>query len=375
MRLSMKEEQKKTVRQIRRKRALITSVVIVVCAGVVMLGLSLYGKYRMRKIPALSFQEALAYTTKENDDAVITVGIIKGGQISYTVYGANGKELPQALHTYEIGSLTKTFTAAMISKAVREERIDIRETIDRYLPLPEGNAYPTIEELLTHTSGYQSEYFEIPMISNFFTGRNDFYGITREMLLRKAGELNLPEEEYPFSYSNYGYAVLGLVLEAVYERDYTTLMNAFLQEELHLANTRISNQNGDLGKYWDWNSNDAYLSAGAITSDISDMLSYAQMLLDQYAYFADCQKSLKEIHASTEQNKMIGIRLDAIGMAWIIDRENGIIWHNGGTGDYNSYLGFIPETGAAVVVLSNLSPNYRIPATVLGIKALTELNN
>ena len=63
------------------------------------------------------------------------------------------------------------------------------------------------------------------------------------------------------------------------------------------------------------------------------------------------------------------IHMDEIGMAWIIDRENGFIWHNGGTGHYNSYLGFCPETGTSVVVLSNLPPNDRIPATVLGIKS------
>ena len=55
--------------------------------------------------------------------------------------------------------------------------------------------------------------------------------------------------------------------------------------------------------------------------------------------------------------------------------KNNIIWHNGGTGNYNSYLGFNPETGTAVVVLSNLVPNYRVPATVLGVKLLLELDN
>lgn len=258
---------------------------------------------------------------------------------------------------------------------IREEKVDINATIDQYLDLPKGNSYPTIEELLTHTSGYKGFYFESPMVSNFFKGRNDFYGITKDMVISKAGKLNLTDEEYKFNYSNYGYAVLGLILEAVYERDYATLMNEFVQEELKLANTQISNQSGDLGKYWDWNSDDAYLSAGALTSDITDMLSYAQMQLDSVEYFADCQKSLKEINASTEQYKMMGIQMDEIGMSWIIDKENGIIWHNGGTGDYNSYLGFCPETGVAVVVLSNLSPNYRIPATVLGVKLLKELEN
>jgi hypothetical protein len=55
----------------------------------------IYGKVQMRKLPGLTFAEALEYTTKNNPDAVITVGIIKNGTASYKVYGENGKELPR----------------------------------------------------------------------------------------------------------------------------------------------------------------------------------------------------------------------------------------------------------------------------------------
>ena len=67
--------------------------------------------------------------------------------------------------------------------------------------------------------------------------------------------------------------------------------------------------------------------------------------------------------------------MDSIGAAWIWDDVHGIVWHNGGTGHYNSYLGFDPERKIAVVILSNLAPNDRIPATVLGIKLLLELQS
>lgn len=354
-----------------RKKLLAALIIAAICAGLILAALMIYSRNQMGKIPGLSFQDALAYTTKNNDNAIITVGIIRDGNASYTVYGANGRELSPELHIYEIGSLTKTFTASMVSKAVREGKMDLSSSIDQYIPLPEGNNYPTIEELLTHTSGYKGYYFEWPMVSNFLYGRNDFYGITKDMVIRKASEISLPGE-YGFNYSNYGYAVLGVILENVYGSHYKALINQFLQMELNLAHTQISEQNGDLGKYWTWNDEDAYLPAGAITSDITDMLAYAQMLLDQYEYFADCQVSLREIDASTEQYKTLGIHMDKIGMAWIIDSENNIIWHNGGTDEYNSYLGFDPQTGTAVVVLSNLSPGYRIPATVLGVKALNE---
>lgn len=357
-----------------KKKTLIIIVSIILCVSLAVGGLAIYAGHQLSILPDLTFKEALAYTTQNNPDAVISVGVIKDGEMSYTVYGKNGEELPADLHTYEIGSLTKTFTAALINQAITLEKINLDNTINSYLSLPDGNQYPTIEELLTHTSGYKGYYFESPMIFNFLTGKNDFYGITKEMLLNKVSKLNMNKDSYDFNYSNFGYAVLGLVLESVYDTDYPTLVNDFAQNKLGLKNTKISQKNGDLANYWDWKNEDAYLSAGAITSDISDMLLYAKMQLENNPYFSRCHKSLAVVNATSDSNKAMNICIDEVGMAWIIDNENEIIWHNGGTGDYNSYLGFNPETGTAVVVLSNLPPSYRIPATILGIKLLNELN-
>lgn len=60
-------------------------------------------------------------------------------------------------------------------------------------------------------------------------------------------------------------------------------------------------------------------------------------------------------------------------MAWMIVRENHIIWHNGGTDNYNCYMGFNVKTHTGVIIISNLSPSYRILATVLGVKLLMEI--
>ena len=359
----------------KRRKAIIVAAVCVVLAVFVLLGLQQYGKHLMDRIPELSFQEALEYTTKDNETAIITVGIIKDGQASYTVYGADGQELPAGLHTYEIGSLTKTFTALMISKAVQENKINIDDTIDQYLPLPAGNTYPSIKELITHTSGYKSYYFESPMIVNFLKSRNDFFGITKDMVFEKVSSLNMTVEEYGFSYSNFGYAVLGLILEEVYGQSYTELMNQYIRDDLGLTGTIVSDGSGDLNGYWDWQEDDAYLSAGALTSNIEDMLSYAQMQLEGKAYFGQTHETLAEINASPAEQQKIDVYMDTIAMAWIIDEHNGFFWHNGGTDNYNCYLGFDPDTATAVVVLSNLSPDDRIPGTVLGIKLLQSLNN
>ena len=118
---------------------IIIAVILVVMTMVC--GFAIYGNYQMSKIPGLSFKDCLNYTLKGNDNAVITVGIIKDGQASYTVYGKDGAEMPQAEHTYEIGSLTKTFTAALIEKAIIDGKINLDDTIDKYLDILIFNLY------------------------------------------------------------------------------------------------------------------------------------------------------------------------------------------------------------------------------------------
>lgn len=336
-------------------------------------GLSIYGNIMMAKVPGLSFDEALDYTLNDSENGIITVGIIQNGQATYTVYGKNAQILPNVAYTYEVGSLTKTLTATLIARAVLEGKISLEDTIDQYLDLPDGTIYPTIEALLTHTSGYKSTYFETPMIGNFFHGRNDYYGVTKDQVMHRIESIRLKNKVYEFQYSNFGYATLGLVLEAVYGEDYTKLVNDFVQNDLGMEHTRIADQSGDLDHYWDWQSHDAYLPAGALLSTMDDMLKYAEFQLENQSYFALTHEQLKTIDATSKKNAMMDIRMDAIGMAWIIDEEHQIIWHNGATGHFNSYLGFDPERGIAVVILSNLSPNERIPATVLGVKWMEEM--
>lgn len=351
-------------------------IVIVSCLSLLLIAFLVYvfiGISQMKKVPSLSFKDALEYTTKDNKEALITVGVIKDGVAEFKVYGENGKEVENNEYTYEIGSITKTITALMLKKGEMEGKLNLEDSIDMYLSLPEGDNYPKIIDLLTHTSGYKPYYFETPMIKNFFKGRNDFYGINGEMVKERIGKINLDKESYGFSYSNFGFAVLGLVLESVYGESWKTLAEDFLLNELGLENTHVSVGKGELGHNWQWREDDAYLSAGAVTSNISDMLKYAGYYLEEDELFGECQESVKTINASSSAYRTMGINMDQIGLSWIIDKENGIIWHNGGTGHYNSYIGFSKENNTAVVILSNLAPNYRIPATVLGLKLLMEL--
>lgn len=355
------------------KKAVIIIVSAVVVVAVVVIALAAYENYRMSLIPQMSVEDILEYTLKDNDSGVITIGTIKDGQTSYFVYGKNGDMLENDLHIYEIGSLTKTVTASLISKAVCEGKIDIDSPIDKYIELPEKEHYPTIRELLTHTSGYKPYYLEVPMIKYHFSHKNDFYGVGDSDIIKRLGKTDIADKDHPYNYSNFGYAVLGLVLENIYATEYTTLVNEYLHNELGMPNTKISEMDGDLGNYWDWQAGDTYLSAGGITSNIEDMLKYAQLQLDENGFIANSHEVLKLFDANNRSYESMGIRLDGAAYGWVYDSEGEILWHNGGTSNYNAYLAFSVKDNTAVAVLSNLAPSEKIPATVLGRKILGEL--
>lgn len=337
-------------------------------------GLAIYGASRSSKLSALSFQECLNYTLKDSKGAVVSVGVIRNGQSSVRVYGENAATISEEQQLFEIGSLTKTITAALIQQAIDEGLLHRSDTIGSVLQLPNLRYNPTLEQLLTHRSGYKGYYFASPMTKNFFLGSNSFYGVSRDSILARLETIRLTQKEYPFSYSNFGYAVLGLALEQVYQTDYVSLANSFVQNELGMSNTHISSGKDELQYGWDWSNTDAYRSAGALVSTMDDMLIYAdRMLKGDPSVLKEVCEPISSIDATNSRYASSGLRMDSIGSAWILDEQNGIFWHNGGTGNYSCYLGFDPQRQIAVVVLTNLAPSYRIPATILGAKLLLEL--
>lgn len=360
------------------------ALIAILCVMAVLLGIAggwygirLYSAHKLlRRMETMSFEESIQEALAGKTDARVTVGMIKDGQMTYAVYGADGKSLESEEYLYEVGSITKTMTAALTAQAIREDRLMLTDTIDKYLKIPAGKACPTIASLLTHTSGLDGEYYEWSMLPYLIhPEENPFRGLTRETILEEYRKTKLEsEKEFAFSYSNYGFALLGLVLEEAYGAEYTSLINDFLQNSLGMKNTHVSDGNADFEGDWIWESGDAYIPAGAVVSNITDMLLYADAQLGNDLNMTMCHAPLKRIDAGDEWDRMAGFGMDEIGMSWIIDTENGIIWHNGATGMHTSYLGFCPEKGTAVVVLSNLSQNEAIQTTTLGFKKLMEIS-
>ena len=328
----------------------------------------------LEDVTEMSSMEMIKYTTKGIKKAFVTVGIVNNGQLSYKVYGENGNELSQKEYIYEIGSITKTFTSILISKAIIDNKVNLDDSIDSFLNLPSNGYYPTIRRLLTHTSGYKSSYYEGFISTNFLNNGNSYYGTTETTLVNRIGTVKLENRDYPFEYSNFGMAILGLILKKIYNKDYSLLMNDFIKSELELNNTKISDGSGDLANYWIWDKGNPYIAAGALLSNITDMMQYAKMQIDEtQSYFSLSHNVLTKVNATPQNYSELGIRIDAVGSGWMIDTVNNIIWHNGGTSNYNSYLGFDKNKDIGVVVLSNMAPNFRNNSTLIGSKLLREL--
>lgn len=366
-------------RSLKKKRNTVITVVSLVMA-LVILGVSSYGAVIVKstvpfiKAAEMSAEEMIEYDVK-NSDNIISVAILRNGEITYATYGAKAEE--GTLYNYEIGSISKTFVGLVFSKLISENKVSLDDSISEYLALDKDTYYPTIGRLLTHTSGYQGYYFEASMIPNKLshTTTNDFYGVTKEQLLDRVKATRLEDRDYPFCYSNFGISVLGLVLEEIYDRSYTDIMNDYIQNELSLRNTAVAKQSGNLDGYWKWKPDDAYIPAGSVISDIQDMAKYLQICMTADGYIENTFHTVKAVDANNPTYVEFGIRIDSVGMTWMRDDENGYVWHNGSTTDFNSYFAFDREAGTGVVLLGNLGASERITLTVVGAQLMSELIN
>lgn len=324
-----------------------------------------------RQMAKLSAQEMIYRDTAGDKKTKIAVLTLADGKTSCRVYGRDGEVLPEADFDYEIGSITKTFTARLVARAVDEKRLALDDAISKYLALDDDTYYPTVRQLVTHTAGYKSYYFEKTMWTKIFSRGNGVRGVTKEMVLNRAKRTKLQDRTYPFRYSNFGYALLGLILEAVYEQDFTLLLNDFISEKIGGEGFSVATGEGNLKGYWQWNRDDAYIPAGGIIANLQGMDNYLRYCLadEELPY-----EQLADIGATPHLYKKLKIRLDAVAMAWIMDKERRVYWHNGGTGRFNSYMAFNRETKTGVVVLGNLSPSQKIPMTAIGARLMADLS-
>lgn len=321
----------------------------------------------------------------------IAVGVIEGKKTSVLGYGRVSKDSeakPRGDTVYEIGSITKVFTAFILADLAQEGIVKLNDPIRLYLP--EGVTPPRgadQEILLSHLACHRSGLPRVP--ANLPVTSDDPYANYRPDMLYdflKAHRLRWPVDK-KYEYSNLGMGLLGNLLERATGKTYEDLVVRRIATSLRMNDTRITLTDGmkarlappydgagNPGHNWHFQ---ALAGAGALRSTVDDLLKFAAANLGQGD--PHLTSVLASCHA-VRPNGEISDRL-RIGLAWHHSplRAGGpwIIWHNGGTGGYSAFLGFSKETGTAVVVLSNGTPQNPNETSVtdrIGIDLLNLLN-
>jgi len=291
----------------------------------------------------------------------LSIGLIKHGEVHFAGIIRKNDSIfwaDNAQKAFEIGSITKVFTATLLANLVVEGKLKLDDTIQDFLEVElktEENI--TFKSLANHTSGLP----RLPSNLNLLTvdQSNPYASYDEEKLneyLTSKLKLNQsPGEKY--DYSNLGAGLLGFLLAKQSNSTYEALLqgeifqlygmthSTSLRGNLKAPLIEGLSPNGQPTSNWDF---DVLAGGGAILSTVEDLSYFAK------AQFDASHKELQLTHQPTfEMSKNM-----SIGLGWhLITRKNNsqLLWHNGGTGGYSSSMALGLEYQNAVIILSNVS--------------------
>ncbi len=260
---------------------------------------------------------------------------------------------------YDIGSITKQFTAAAALKLETQGKLRVTDRIGRHLDdVPPDKREITVQQLLTHTSGLVSSL------------GGDYVPLTRADLLADAfaSELRTPPGER-HHYSNVGYSLLAAIVEEASGMDYEEYLSAYLFTPAGMTQTGyvlpdwqpeqvaveydaegvahgrpFDHPWADDGPYWNLRGN------GGILSTANDMFRWHQALEGEEMLDVRAEKELFEPRVLEEPG---GDTYYAYGWV-VIDTDLGrVLWHNGGNGWSYAELARLPDDGVMLFWVTN----------------------
>jgi CubicO group peptidase (beta-lactamase class C family) len=283
------------------------------------------------------------------------------------VIAAAGKPGPDALpldghSVFEIGSITKVFTALLLADMVERGEVTLDTPVQRLMPsevkVPRRNGREiTLVDLATHTSG-------LPRLPNNMAPANPLnpyadYAAERLYAFLNAYELTR-DIGATFEYSNLGAGLLGHALERRAGKPYKTMVEERILRPLGMTHTSFTpdawmkahlakghNATGQPVPGWEVG---VLSGAGGLRSTANDMMKFARAALA-----APTGPLGRVLARSYERRHDAGRPNMSIGLGWIIRRaaDRDVLWHNGGTGGYRSWFGLDMHAKRAVVVLAN----------------------
>lgn len=299
----------------------------------------------------------------------IVVGVIDPKGRRVVSYGALAKDDKRRLNgdtLFEIGSATKVFTSLLLADAVQRGEVALTDPVSKFLPsgvtMPQrGETKITLQDLATHTSG-------LPRLPSNFAPKdvmNPYADYTLEQLYSFLASATLTRDiGTHYEYSNLGAGLLGHVLALRTGMSYEALVTKRILAPLKMKSTTITLSDAlrkrlatghdaalTPAKNWDF---PTLAGAGALRSTTNDLLAFlaAELGLGKKSPLAPAITAQHAVRRRPTGNKGLDIAL-----GWHILTTPGgreIVWHNGGTGGYRSFIGFDPKKKTGVVVLSNV---------------------
>lgn len=226
---------------------------------------------------------------EENNKFMGSVAVSKNGEIIYskTVGFADVENNVKATENskYRIGSISKSFTAVLVLKAVEQKKLDLNQTIDKWFPTIKNAKEITVKHLLSHRSGIHN-----------FTDDKDYLTwntqpkTEKEMIeiIAKGGSDFNPDSKAEYSNSNF--VLLTYILEKTFAKSYSDLLQELIVKPIGLTNTyvfgKINTEKNECKSYnfagtWKLETETDFtvpLGAGAIISTPRDLTKFADAL-------------------------------------------------------------------------------------------------
>lgn len=294
---------------------------------------------------------------------------LNGKQVISKGYGyrniaARAKNTPDTI--FDIGSITKQFTATAILKLETQGKLSVDDKISKYFDsVPRDKESVTIHDLLRHQSGLQGGV------------GSDYDKISREEFISKV--MNSPlrsEVGKRFSYSNIGYSLLAMIIEKVSGKTYENYLYENLFHPANMEFTAYSRPqfNKDMiaigysrdDKIWgkptdkEWDKTAPYwhlLGNGGILSTTEDLFKWHRALMTEQILSDEAKKKLYHPKLRDGEN------VDAIyAYGWDVSktkRNTTLVWHNGTNNIFYADIRRFINENISVIMLSNKShPNF-----------------
>lgn len=294
------------------------------------------------------------------------VGVWRDGERRFFGFGgihADGSgPAPDENTLYEIGSITKVFTAVLLAEMAQSGEVALDTPIAELFP-PGRRAPQRGEEpiLLWHLAAHASGLPGMPGNMQPINADDPYEGYTLELMydfLDGVRPARAPGAGY--EYSNLGSGLLGRLLEAKAGMPWHELTADRIFEPLGMSDSvvladdaieaRIARPSAEGLMSSRWGGLDALAPCGAIVSSAADVLRFAAENIEPSAPDGPLARALAASHEPRFTDPATG---QVVALGWHLAGDGETLWHNGMTGGYSSMLLVNKAARTAVVVLSN----------------------